>query len=407
MNNKKNMPLSGIKVLELSTVVAAPTTARMLCAYGAEVIKIEAAFGDSQREVGTGKRVPCADYKNPLFDVHNSNKTLISVNIKSEKGREIIFRLLENADVFITNVRVASLARSGLDYDSLKERFPELVYAQFYGFGPMGPAAGDPGYDSTAFWMRSGPPSDWTEDGKPFYPTYAFGDMATSSVLLSGILMALLSRQSTGKGTMVSTSLYASGIWCNATGVVQTQFELQDLNPDYNDPVGPFDAFHPCADNTWIAIYTTNYKKNCEVFARVFELPEIVEDSRWSSYTELRKSGYMPQAVKKVQAALSKKTAGEWREILSANNIACEEMKKTREVSKDEQALANGYVEALTYADGTEIKMPSPPIHFSDMDRKPYSVCGRIGENTCEVMRELGFSENAISEMAQNGDIRI
>lgn len=406
MNSENRMPLEGLKVIELSTVVAAPTTARMLCAYGADVIKIEAAFGDSQRTVGIGKRAPCEDYRNPMFDIHNSNKRLISLNIKSEEGREILFKMLEDADVFVTNVREASLARSGLDYSSLKDRFPRLIYAQFYGFGPNGPAAGDPGYDSTAFWMRSGPPSDWTADGTPFYPTYAFGDMATSSVLLSGILMALISRASTGKGTMVNTSLYASGIWCNASGVVQTQFEMKHLNPDYAHPVGPFDAFHPCADGTWLAIYVTNYKKNCEVFSRVFNMPEIVEDPRWASYTELEKSGYMEEAVRKVQQALSAKTAREWRDILSANNIACEVMQRTCDVCKDPQALENEYVERLDYPDGLSVMMPSPPIHFSDMGRKPYRVCGKVGENTDEIMHQYGYSDEDILRFKQSGAIK-
>ena len=116
MENNMNMPLFGIKVVELSTVVAAPTTARMLCAYGAEVIKIETSYGDEERRSGSFQKVPYEDDRNPVFAIKNSNKRFVSINIKSEVGREAIMKLLSDADVFLTNVRGASLKRNGLDY---------------------------------------------------------------------------------------------------------------------------------------------------------------------------------------------------------------------------------------------------------------------------------------------------
>ena len=203
MEKNMNMPLAGVRVVELATVVAAPTTSRMLCAYGAEVVKVETLYGDEMRRAGKTELTPYEDYKNPLFTVHNSNKRLTSINFKDPEGKAALLKLIGEADVFITNVREASLRRSGLDYDTLRESFPQLIYAHFSGFGPKGPVASNPGFDSTGFWLRSGPMADWQVEGSfPFVPTYAFGDMATSSVLLSGILMALLGREKTGCGMM-------------------------------------------------------------------------------------------------------------------------------------------------------------------------------------------------------------
>ena len=123
MKMDKRLPLEGLKVIELSTVVAAPTASRMLCAYGADVIKIETLYGDEMRRVGIGKKVPCEDYKNPMFTVHNSNKRFTAINIKSKNGREALLKLLEGADIFITNVREASLKRQALDYESLRSMY--------------------------------------------------------------------------------------------------------------------------------------------------------------------------------------------------------------------------------------------------------------------------------------------
>ena len=111
MNTDKMLPLEGIKVVELATVVAAPTAGRMLCAYGAEVIKVENLIGDDLRRAGEFERVVCEDYKNPIFTIQNSGKKLVALNLKSEEGKRAMLKLLEDADVFLSNVRAASLAR--------------------------------------------------------------------------------------------------------------------------------------------------------------------------------------------------------------------------------------------------------------------------------------------------------
>ena len=166
----------------MSTVVAGPTTARMLCAYGAEVIKVEGLDGDVMRVGGVHEYTPYDDDLNPLFTIHNSNKKFISLNYKTDEGKKILLDLINGADIFITNVREKSLIRNGLDYETIKETNPSLIYAHFKGYGDKGPAANDPGFDISAFWMRSGPLGDWQTKGSfPFLPTYAFGDMATSS----------------------------------------------------------------------------------------------------------------------------------------------------------------------------------------------------------------------------------
>ena len=154
MNTDKMLPLEGIKVVELATVVAAPTAGRMLCAYGAEVIKVENLIGDDLRRAGEFERVVCEDYKNPIFTIQNSGKKLVALNLKSEEGKRAMLKLLEDADVFLSNVRAASLARLGLDYETLSAAYPGLIYAHFSGFGPKGPSAADPGFDSTAFWLH-------------------------------------------------------------------------------------------------------------------------------------------------------------------------------------------------------------------------------------------------------------
>lgn len=406
MEKNMNMPLAGVRVVELATVVAAPTTSRMLCAYGAEVVKVETLYGDEMRRAGKTELTPYEDYKNPLFTVHNSNKRLTSINFKDPEGKAALLKLIGEADVFITNVREASLRRSGLDYDTLRESFPQLIYAHFSGFGPKGPVASNPGFDSTGFWLRSGPMADWQVEGSfPFVPTYAFGDMATSSVLLSGILMALLGREKTGRGTKVETSLFASGIWCNSVGVVETQFERRHLNPDPFRPADPFDTTYKCADGKWIGVYVNEYKKDKAKLAKLLGMEDILEDPRYDDIATLAESGVIVEAVKRCNEIFLTRTSAEWRELLSANSVSCEVMQSTCDVSRDSQAIENHYVEELEFADGLKVMMPCPPVHFSEYTRRPYEPTGEIGKDTDAVFASLGYSGEEIARLREKGAI--
>lgn len=408
MKFEQTMPLEGIKVLELATVVAAPTVGRMFAAYGAEVIKVENLHGDDLRSAGKSMQVVSEDYKNPIFTNQNSGKLLTAINLKSEEGKEAVMKLISETDVLISNIRPAALERLGLDYESLKEKFPSLIYAHLSGFGPTGPVSHNPGFDITAFWLRGGSLSDWkTEEAFPFNPTYAFGDMATSSVLLSGVLMALLARERTGHGTFVNTSLYASGIWCNSAAIVSRQEQFEgDYKFDPLRPADPFSHVYLCADKRYIGFYDNDYEREVPKFANTLGIPEIIDDPRYKSLVSLRETDTNFEAAAKVAAVMKTKTADEWRSIFVENSISCEILRTIGEVSSDEQAIVNGYVKEVTFKDDMKVMMPSPPIHFSDYAVKDCEVSGKIGEDTDKVFSNLDYSVEEIENMRQNGIIK-
>ena len=149
-------PLEGVKVIDLTYFVAGPGAARILADWGADVIKVEGLKGEEWRILGKNYGIPYTAEENALFTAQNANKKFIALDLKKEDGKEALLKLLENADVFISNVRLKSLVKMGLDYDSLKERFPRLIYCHFTGFGYEGPDAARPGFDMAAFWARSG-----------------------------------------------------------------------------------------------------------------------------------------------------------------------------------------------------------------------------------------------------------
>ena len=406
MADMPSMPLEGIKVLELATVVAAPTASRILCSYGAEVVKVENLSGDDMRRAGYSEGVVCEDYKNPLFTVVNSGKKLTAINLKSEDGIEIFWKLLEDADVFITNVRTASLRRLGLDYEAVSKRLPRLVYAHFSGYGPRGPAAASPGFDSTAFWLRSGPIADWKTGEQPFTPTYAFGDMATSSAFVSGILMALIGREHTGKGTFVTTSLYASGIWCNAIAVVAAQSDKRPAPCQAEElPSDPLSTTYRCKDGRWLGVYDNEYRRDREKIARILDIPELTSDPRYETLETLRESGALAECVKRLETVFAARSSVQWQEYLTAENIACQTACSAGDVSRDKQAVENDYVHKVTFADGMEMLLPEPPVEFGEYTRRPSVSAGRIGEDTDALLAALGYTEQEIIALRKKGAV--
>ena len=397
----QNLPLSGVRVLELATVVAAPTVARIMATYGAKVIKIEAPNGDLLRPLGTAHQLPAEDGNNPLFDLFNSGKELAAINLKTKEGMELFHQLLAQSDVFITNVRMRSLEKMGLGYEDLKGRYPQLIYAHFSGFGLTGPDVDRPGFDSTAFWLRSGGSQDWLTPGAfPVRPSFAFGDLTTANAFLSGILMALLGRQATGHGTMVSTSLHHSGIWCSASAVVNSQYG-KEYPVDRYAPWDPFSDYYECADGEWLAVMEKEYSRDKETMARIFDMPELLTDPRLADLGTMRDTGVMAEISHKVEAIMRTRTAQEWAAILDANDVPNERLRHYCEIADDEQANVNGVFDQVTYPDGKIAAMPTPPIRFSEYGKQATRPTAGVGADTDKVLRNLGYSDHDIAALRE------
>lgn len=401
------LPLEGIKVVEMSTIIAAPTAARFLCAYGAEVTKVEDTSGDLMRVAGEWQGTPIEEEHNPLFTIVNSNKKLTSINLKSPEGLEVMFKLLEDADVFITNIRMGGLKRLGLDYESLHERLPRLIYAHLSGYGVNGPDCNAPGYDLAAFWMRTGTLSHWQEEGcYPMVPSYGFGDMATSSVLASGVLMALIGRQNTGVGTLISSSLFASGIWCNSVDIVAAQEKYGVVRKnDPLRPVEPFWAYYKCKDGLYIGIFCKNFYALHEKYADVLGIGDLGRHPDFKNVVSLHSTGMVEKAVRRLNENFLTKTTQEWAEVFIKEDIPYAIAKKPSEVTEDAQALENGYVSSFTFPSGDTAFLTNPPLEFSEYGRRPYESCGKVGRDTDEVLASLGYSPEQIEKMKAVGAV--
>ena len=407
-------PLEGIRVLDLTTFVAAPVCARMLGDLGAEVIKIEHPKGDAWRETSRNFNVSrFGDHMNPVFDIYNSGKKLIALNLKSEEGKEVFWQLMEQADVFITNTRPDALKRLGISYEDVKDRFPGLIYALILGYGETGPEASTPGFDVTAFWARSGFLRDMAlTDGEyqPLMPPSGAGDTVTGTNLCAEICAALVRKLKTGKGDYVRSCLYQSGIFTFGTMQLATQQPGGRVYPrarTAGGSAGGVTGTYCCADGEWLFMANGG---SAAFLPRIFNMigqPELCEDQRYIDKDEAAKPENILGIYQLLKEAFLKKTRAEWLALAREYDIPVVKMNHFNENATDEQALANGFMEEMVYENGDKIMMPTIPLMMDSVGKVKTQIAPRVGGNTKEVLLGLGYTEEQIEAMAQSGAIKV
>lgn len=391
-------PLEGIKVVELASFVAAPTAGRMLAEMGADVIRVESTEGDPWRFYGVNCGLPVADEENPLFDLYNLGKRDIQLDTKTPEGKEILLRLLGEADVFITNNRLKSLVRAGLDYDSLKDRFPKLIYGLVTGYGQTGPDVDAPGYDGVAFFSRSGMLADMAEPGG--YPASApgcVGDGATGAALFGGICAALLNRERTGMGDFVETSLFGNAVWLCGT---MSAFEQYGYHyPKKRSEMGALYTFYKCKDGEWLHLAVTQHDRYWKPLAEALNVPELAEDERFKNAALISRN--RAQLIPLLEQAFSQFDYDEIAARLRERDIVFDRMRHYRELAADPQAVANGFVKEHIYENGHSFMMAMLLVHMRNMDETGTGRGPQMGEHTDEILKQYGYSEEAILRLKE------
>src|ERR1700757_1531076 len=273
---------SGLKVVEIASFIAAPAAATMLSDFGADVIKVEPpGIGDPQRLLSSVPPSPQA-LANYSWHLANRNKRGMSINLKSEGGTQILKRLVEWADVLITNFPHGTREGLHLGYDEVSSWNPRIIYADITGFGDAGPDAKLPGFDLTAFWSRSGLLASTRDAGaSPTSPVWGSGDYTTAVAIYAAVTTALYHRERTGRGANVGTSLLAMGVWATGTLVSAAlaggkPYELNDRN----QPVNALTNAYQCADGRWFMLAAR--RSAWPVLAKAIGRADLLSDPRFS-----------------------------------------------------------------------------------------------------------------------------
>lgn len=396
-------PLEGIRVVEFANFVAAPSAGRLLTDWGAEVIHVESVKGDVWRFYGPTCNCPATEQENPVFDIFNANKKDIQIDTKNEEGREVLFKLLETADVFLTNNRPKALLKAGLNYEALKDRFPRLVYAMLTGYGQEGPDCNAPGYDGVAFFSRSGFLTDMADpSGYPVNPPGCFGDATTGSILFGGICAALLGRERTGKGDLVEISLFGTVTWL--VGVLMTFEQYGYTYPKSRQTMNPIYNFYRCSDGEWIQLAVLEYERFFKPLCEALGVPEVLEDPRFNVKKAML--SHRAELIAIFEEAFTKFTSQEISARLKAADIVFDRLRHFRELSKDPQALANDNVREITFESGNKAVLPMTPIKSGNIGQMPYRRGPLMGEHTDELMRGMGYSDEEIARLKEAGAIK-
>ena len=401
-------PLEGIKVLDLTTFVAAPVCGRFLADLGATVVKVEHPRGDGWREFSINFNTRFSDEENPVFDIYNTGKEMISLNLKSPEGKEVFWKLLEESDVFLTNTRLDALQRLGFSYEDVKDRCPRLIYALVLGYGEKGAEAYSPAFDTTAFWTRSGflrDMSPMTEAYEPISPPSSVGDTVTGYNLLAQICAALIGRARTGKGDFVRAGLYHTGIFTNGTMQIITQKPWGREYPRTRLQVGPPGGCYRCADDEWLFIANGQLSVALPKMFRMIGRPELVDDPRFADRDARAANNDELYAIFK--EAYASKPISEWQKLAEEFDLPLVRMNHFSDVSEDPQAWENGYLEHMQCPNGETVVMPSSPFIMDSLGTLVTKPAGRVGEHTASVLARLGYSEEKIAEMDASGAVYV
>lgn len=389
--------LEGLRVIELATYIAAPGAAGIMADWGADVIKVESPEGDPMRRffdtIGSDQDA------NPVFELDNRGKRAVVLDIRSDLGREALKALVATADIFLTNVRPAALARAGLDHDALKVVNPRLIYASLTGYGLTGPDADKPGMDVAAFWSRAGVGAITAPKGsEPFPIRTGMGDHVTSLATVSAILAAVHERQRTGVGRLVETSLLRTGVYAIGSDMaIQLRLGKLASTRGRREAVQPLANFYKTADGRWICLLPRQGSVDWPRIAAAAGHPELVDDPRFSSAKARREHG--EALVDILDAAFGAMTYAQAAEALDAGDITWAPYQTPRELAEDAQAEAAGCFVQTPDGRGGTFRAPAAPARFPGVEDQPRGPAPALGADTAAVFRELGWDEEKVAAL--------
>ena len=399
-------PLSGITVLEMTIALQGPSAGLYLRDQGADVIKVEPPWGDSQRfHRGIHNDSP-PDAPAPGFIAVSRGKKSVCLDLHQPTGREVVTRLLGKADVFLTNYREPFLRSMGLDYETLAPAHPQLVWARVNGFGPQGPDANKPMLDGAA-QARGGLLSLSGYQGHtPTGPGAAIADLAGGMQLALGVVTALLARARHGRGQKMETSSLGAQLWLQQWELTQcsiTGRPLRANGPFLPNVEGAYGAYDTRDGGTFLLALAQDAE--CwDALCAFGEMFELIGDEKWDTPGKRMGAAGKESAAELrevLKRGFASRTTAEWTEFMySQPNLIMERVRDHAEVLSDEQNIANGYVVPMELGAHGRKRVIGNLVQMSET---PGSVKGpppELGEHTADVMRGLGFDDAAIEQAA-------
>jgi len=398
------LPLAGITVLDVASFIAAPVAATVLGDYGADVIKVEPpGEGDPNRHImNLSASYPRSEVNYP-WHLDSRGKRSLAIDLKNAQARAAFDKLVAKADVLIINFPPKVREKLRLRYEDVAAVNPRLVYASFTGYGETGPDADQVGFDANAYFARSGLLDGCRYDGAyPGVPMPAQGDRGSGISLALGIMMALWNRERTGRGTKISSSLLANGLWANGNAVQGALVGAPlPKRPPPETPRSALANVYKTKDDRWIQMTVVKEDQNFPDLARALGLPQIIGDSRFKDTASRRANSTALAAI--VRDALTALTYEEMREKLKAAGVPFAEIKSAADAAADAQAVHAGAI--VETANPGMPRTIAAPFQLADTPLPPPRPAPALGEHSTQVLAEAGVNEAEIQALKGAGAI--
>lgn len=402
-------PMEGVKVLEVAMFAFVPSGAVILADWGAQVIKVEHPVkGDPQRNIFAWGVPGDIDGLVHLFEVTNRKKRAIGIDIATEEGHAILMRLVDQADVFVTNFLPPARRKLRIEPEDIHARNPRVVYARGSAQGPRGDAADRGGFDSVSYWGKSGaalgvtpPDAEWPLA----MPGPGFGDLQSGMALAGGIAAGLYQRERTGRGTVVDVSLTSVGVWAMGMTISGASVLGTDVLPHqyHHESTNPVVNIYRTSDGHLLSLGFLQSDRYWPEFAVLLERTDLLADPRFSdAQSREANSG---ACIEILEQLFAERTLAEWKAVLSRQDGQWDVLLPAGQVENDPQVRANGYAQRVAHPSGREIVLVPAPVQFDgvvpDVGRAP-----TLGADTDDVLAEIGLDPEDVVRLRDADIVR-
>jgi crotonobetainyl-CoA:carnitine CoA-transferase CaiB-like acyl-CoA transferase len=397
-------PLSGVKVLEVAAWTFVPAAGAILADMGADVIKVEPPTGDPQRGLKNMLNLD-ENGPNPFNEIPNRGKRSITLDLRKPEGLALLKKIAETADVFLTSYLPEDRTRLGIDIEDIRAVNPNIIYVRGSGWGSTGPMADVGGYDMAAAWATSGLAYRLTQPGAPDGPPpqpAAFFDLQGGNTLAGATAMALFKREKTGETSVVDVSLMNVGMWTMAPDIVSAPYQASHMLPVRTSPGNPITNWYKTADNRWLYLVCLQADRFWgELCTDVLDRPDLVADPRFENMAvRFQNKEVCVQILDEVFAA---RPLSEWKDRLATFSGVWAPVLTFRELHEHPQVIPNGFMPEVEDGAGVKFRLVASPMQFDQENSVPQGAAPELGQQTEEILLEVGYDWDAIGELRESG----
>ena len=383
--------LRGVKVVEVAQWWFAPSAAAVLAEWGAEIVKVEhPLYGDPIRGLTTSGGLPGSYTVNFMLEQSNHGKRSVGLNIATPEGREVLDRLIAQADVFVTSFLPGARRKLRIDVDDVRAVNPQIIYARGHAAGDRGPEREQGGFDAASFWARGAVVHHHTPAGAaaPVMPRPSFGDGITGLAMAGAVAGALFARERHGEPSVIDVSLLGTAAWVMGPDVVAAAMSPGGIPTLPREAtMNPLTSCYRTADDRWLWLAMLDSDRHWPELCARIDRPELLEDERFSS--AVARAVNAAACMAELDRSFASYSLDEWRKRLAGTDGVWAAVQTATELLDDPQVVANGYVTEVDYGESRHHLVHNP----AQFDGQPATLrpAPGVGEHTDEVLQELGY----------------